>query len=184
MADLIGKSTPGGWTIVEAVQFSADHTGGFFSECFYVERGAEKAFLKLIDISGFSSFEELLQGLTAFKYETQLVAMSTQKGLSRVVRLIESGELEVDAANPIPLLQKLPFLIFERGEGDSRGTVDISQAVSDKWRFCILHRSAAGLMQLHQANVAHQDLKPSNVIRFSSEMLKIGDLGRSSQGSV
>lgn len=181
MSNLIGKQTTGGWTIVEAVAFAPDHTGGYFSECYFVEREFEKAFLKLLDISHFANFEKLLQGLSEFKYETQLVQLSTDRRLSRVVRLVESGELEVDPTNSVPLLRTLPYLVFERGEGDIRGTVDVSQAVSDKWRFCILHRAATGLLQLHQASIAHQDLKPSNVIRFPNDQLKIGDLGRSTR---
>lgn len=179
MSNRIGKKTTGGWTIVEPVIFASDHTGGYFSECFYVERGSEKAFLKLLDISNIVDFGELLQGLSEFKYETQIVQLSTDRRLSRVVRLVESGELEVDPSNPIPILRTLPYLVFERGEGDIRETVDVSKIVSDKWRFCILHRAASGLLQLHQANIAHQDLKPSNVLRFADEQLKIGDLGRS-----
>jgi len=179
MANLIGKTTSGGWVITELVQFAPDHTGGYFSECYFVERDGSRAFLKLIDISRFSDIGRLLQGLTEFSYETELVKQSTASKLSRVVQLIESGEIEVDATNPVAVLRKLPYLVFERGEGDIRGTVDVSKSVADKWRFCILHRAAAGLLQLHQANIAHQDLKPSNVLQIKSDNLKIGDLGRS-----
>ena len=35
-------------------------------------------------------------------------------------------------------------------------------------------------MQLHGQAIAHQDLKPSNVLRFPDGNLKLGDLGRSS----
>ena len=179
MANIIGMATAGGWKVSEAVTFPADHTGGYFSECFYVEKGPEKAFLKLLDISRFPDMGQLMQGMSEFAYETELVKLSTAKGLSRVVRLLESGELEVDPSNAIPVLRRIPFLVFERGEGDIRSTVDVSHPVTDKWRFCVLHRAAAGLLQLHKANIAHQDLKPSNVIRITGEELKIGDLGRS-----
>ncbi len=181
MPNLIGMKTISGWTITEKVTFAPDHTGGYFSECFYVEKDNVKSFLKLLDISNFTDIGKLLQGLSEFKYETQLVQVSTEKRLSRVVRLVESGELEVDPNNAVPVLRKVPYLIFERGQGDIRSTVDVSKSVSDKWRFCILHRATSGLLQLHQANIAHQDLKPSNVLLFSNEQLKIGDLGRSTQ---
>jgi serine/threonine protein kinase len=41
-----------------------------------------------------------------------------------------------------------------------------------------LHHVATGLKQLHRANIAHQDLKPSNVLVYSKEGSKICDLGR------
>lgn len=180
MADLIGRTTAGGWVIVEKIKFPPDHTGGYFSESFFVERGKERAFLKLMDITNFGDLQELLAGLAGFSYETKLISHTTDRGLSRVVNLLESGELEVDPGNPIAVLRRLPYLVFERGVGDIRRTVDVSAAVSEQWRFCVLHKTAAGLLQLHQANIAHQDLKPSNVIQIADDNLKLGDLGRSS----
>ncbi|GAC1569763.1 MAG: hypothetical protein NVS3B3_24140 [Aquirhabdus sp.] len=45
----------------------------------------------------------------------------------------------------------------------------------------MLHQSAVALVQLHGAEIAHQDLKPSNVLSFKeNESFKVGDLGRSS----
>lgn len=180
MPNLIGMKTTDGWVITEKVHFPPDHTGGNFSECYFVERGGAKAFLKLLDITNFGDFQELLGGLSAFTYETSLVSLTTRNGLSRVISLLESGELETDPTNPVAVLRRLPYLVFERGAGDIRKTVDVSKVVSDRWRFCVLHRATAGLFQLHQANIAHQDLKPSNVIQMTGDDLKIGDLGRSS----
>ena len=185
MRDLSGQITADGWIIVERVLFPPDHTGGYFSDCYYVERDGAKAFLKVLDITNFSDLNGLLAGLSGFAYETSLVQHTTNVGLSRVVRLLESGEIEVDPKNPVAVLRRLPYLVFERGEGDIRSTVDVSLSVSNSSRFRVLHRAAAGLLQLHQANIAHQDLKPSNVIKVAKDDLKITDLGRSSmRGSV
>jgi eukaryotic-like serine/threonine-protein kinase len=181
MQNLIGTTTSSGWEIIEKVQFSENHTGGYFSQCFYVTKNNEQAFLKLLDISKLTNFDEVLDGLSTFKYESKLVKHSTEKRLSRVVRLLDSGDLSVDPNNPVPLLRSLPYLIFERGEGDIRETVNIENIISDKWRFCILHRVAAGLLQLHQLNIAHQDIKPSNILVFRNDELKIADLGRSTK---
>jgi len=43
-----------------------------------------------------------------------------------------------------------------------------------------LHRAANGLRQLHQEQVAHQDIKPSNVLQFPGDEFKVSDFGRSS----
>jgi len=180
MPDLIGTTTAAGWTVTEKVKFPVDHTGGHFSECFLVERGNDKAFLKVIDITKLSDVAELLAGLSAFSYETSLATHTTNLKLSRVISLLESGQLEVDPNNPVAVLRKLPYLVFERGVGDIRSTVDVSKLVSNRWRFCVLHRAAMGLMQLHGSGIAHQDLKPSNIIQMVADDLKVGDLGRSS----
>jgi serine/threonine protein kinase len=47
----------------------------------------------------------------------------------------------------------------------------------------MLHHVAVGLQQLHGKNIAHQDLKPSNVLIFEKDDVgaKIADLGRASR---
>ena len=42
-----------------------------------------------------------------------------------------------------------------------------------------LHHIAVGLQQIHGQGIAHQDLKPSNVLVFNGNNSKIGDFGRS-----
>lgn len=179
--DLTGMTTPQGWTLASKVAFPSDHTGGHFSDCYHGERGGDKAFVKVLDISSAKGLNELLANLSSFQYETGLVTFSTQQRMSRVVRLLESGELVADPTNPTEVLRNLPFLVFERGDGDIRESVDVSAKVSNHWRLTILHQTAAGLIQLHRGNIAHQDLKPSNVLRIGDTSLKVADLGRSSR---
>lgn len=62
--------------------------------------------------------------------------------------------------------------------GDVRKTLDFAAELDSAWRLKSLHDVAVGLKQLHNINVSHQDLKPSNVLIFNTES-KIGDLGRS-----
>lgn len=178
MLTLTGKTTPCGWIVGERVDFAADHTGGHFSDCYYVEKAGKRAFLKALDIEKFDISQ--LPGLFAgFQYESELLALCKSKRLSRVVEVLESDRLERDPAAPT-VLRYVPFLVFELAEGDIRDTVDVSKSVSDQWRFCVLHQTSLALLQLHGQAIAHQDLKPSNVLRFSGEALKLGDLGRSS----
>jgi serine/threonine protein kinase len=177
--DLIGKSTADGWQVVEKVEFDDDHTGGHFSSCFYVEKAGKRAFLKALDIE---KFEISILGalLAQFEYETTLVQLCRDKRLRRIVQVLDAGTLERE--HPVVVLRRVPYLVFEiADEGDIRSSVDISNPVSDRWRFSILHQTALALMQLHREAIAHQDLKPSNVLVFAGEMLKLGDLGRSSR---
>jgi serine/threonine protein kinase len=176
--DLTGKTTPDGWTIVEAVPVPSDQTGGYFSNCFKVTKDGKQAFLKALDIEKFH-FDQLLALLAGFQYESELLALCKQKRLSRVVQVLEAGRIERDPNAP-PVLRNVPFLVFELADGDIRRSVDVSQAVSNQWRFFVLHQTTLGLLQLHAQSIAHQDLKPSNVLRFGFDRLKLGDLGRSS----
>jgi serine/threonine protein kinase len=178
MLDLVGKTTRDGWLVEEPVAFAADHTGGYFSSCFFVSKEGRRAFLKALDIEKFD-VSQLLEVLAGFEYETSLVNLCSTKGLNRIVKVEESGRLERDGNLP-PVLRFVPFLVFELADGDIRSTVDVSKSVSDEWRFFVLRQTTLALLQLHGQSIAHQDLKPSNVLRFGEHQLKLGDLGRSS----
>lgn len=176
--NLQGKTTPGGWFVGEPVTFAADHTGGYFSNCFYVEKDGKTAFLKALDIEKFD-ISQLMGVMAGFEYESELLKICKDKRLSRIVQVIESDRIERDP-NASAVLRYVPFLVFELAEGDIRNSVDASSAVSDQWRFYVLHQTTLALMQLHGQAIAHQDLKPSNVLLFGADKLKLGDLGRSS----
>lgn len=175
--NLKGKITPEGWHVGDQVSFAVDHTGGYFSDCYYVEKEGQKAFLKALDIE---KFDISMIGwlLNAFNYEADLARLCREKRLVRIAQVIEFGQIERDPNAP-PVLRNVPFLIFELADGDIRDSVDVSKTVNDGWRFQILHQTTLALLQLHKEHIAHQDLKPSNVLRFD-ERLKLGDLGRSS----
>ncbi len=60
-----------------------------------------------------------------------------------------------------------------------RGHMDLSATLDLAWTMRMLHHVAVGLQQLHGVGIAHQDLKPSNVLVFSDFISKLADLGRS-----
>jgi len=76
---------------------------------------------------------------------------------------------------PIPTVN---YLIFELADGDVRWFLDSSDAADVAWKLRSLHDIATALMQLHGQGIAHQDLKPSNVLVFSDASSRVGDLGR------
>ena len=178
MLDLVGKMTPDGWLIAEKAAFPTDQTGGYFSSCFFVTKDGKRAFLKAFDIEKFD-ITQLPWLLSGFQYESDLLSLCKDKRLSRIVQILESGKIERDPNSP-PVLRYVPFLVFELAEGDIRKTVDVSGTVTNQWRFFVLHQTTLALLQLHGQSIAHQDLKPSNVLRFEASRLKLGDLGRSS----
>ena len=177
--DLIGKKTLDGWCLESAATFPADHTGGYFSQCFHVTRDGQKAFLKALDLDKFDIMQ-LMTYFGEFKYEQDTLAVCKDGRMNRIVRLLEAGAIDRGVGFP-QAQSKVPFIVFELAAGDIRESIDISKSIPIRWKFFVLHQTTLALMQLHRAQIAHQDLKPSNVLRFSDNTLKLGDLGRSTQ---
>jgi serine/threonine protein kinase len=63
--------------------------------------------------------------------------------------------------------------------GDVRKVRDTLNKIDLAFIFNALHSATVGVKQLHSKEIAHQDLKPSNLLSFE-EGYKITDLGRSS----
>ena len=73
----------------------------------------------------------------------------------------------------------VPYLLFEMADCDIRAYMDLSGKLDLAWALRMLHQVSKGLQQLHGADIAHQDLKPSNVLVFQGLISKLADLGRS-----
>lgn len=180
--ELLGLTLKDDWRVVEAVALNAYDTGSCFSVNYIVERQSERAFLKALDLSRAFLAEnqtEVLEFLTvSFNYEKRLLMLCEAKRMDRVVRVIGEGSVQVDAGEP---LSNVPYLVFELANGDIRGHVRRLVALDHTWVMRTLHQVAVGLSQLHGAGIAHQDLKPSNVMVFDGTGAKVGDLGRASR---
>ena len=104
--------------------------------------------------------------------------------MDRVVRALDSGSITVDPSIPFT---NVPYLIFEAADADIRLHLDTSSASTIAWRLRALHHIATGLKQLHGADIAHQDIKPSNILVFVLESLstvsKVADLCQQETGS-
>jgi serine/threonine protein kinase len=174
---LEGKVLDGGWVVRNRVETGPGTTGGHFSSGYVVEsREGKRAFLKALDYSkSLRSVDpaRALQSLTeAFNFERDMLEMCKGRRLDRVVRSITSGKTEVDGIGG----GVVQYLIFELADGDVRKHLDISANFDVAWVLRSLHQMATGLMQLHRIGIAHQDLKPSNVLIFDKTS-KVSDLG-------
>src|SRR5437879_7964713 len=95
--------------------------------------------------------------------------------MSRIVQALEDGSIVVDPSNAAGIVQ---YLIFELADGDIRKQLEFNDKIDMVWKLRTLHNTATGLQQLHSREIAHQDVKPSNVLSFGNQGSKLGDLGR------
>lgn len=176
---LLGMKLKNGWNVIEKVLQAPGSTGGFFSKGYIVENDRQRAFLKAIDYSKLfqdpNSAERMHEMLAAYLFEKNLLNQCGEKRLSHVVQVLDDGQCTVSSAPTVPV----PYLIFELAHGDVRGYMDKMMQFDYAWILRSLHNASLGLMQLHKQDVAHQDLKPSNILVFEENLSKIGDVGRS-----
>lgn len=180
--DLLGKTLDSGWIVFEKLEKSENATGAFFSVCYKVKKDKSICFLKAFDFAKFfqiapkgsSVVDVMAEMINAYKYEKELSDLCRNGHVSKVVYVNEAGETSIPN-HTIPLV---PYLIFDLADGDIRQQLLFSEKLDFAWRLFSLHEIAVGLKQLHQIEVTHQDLKPSNILVFGKSS-KIGDLGRS-----
>lgn len=176
--DLEGKSLDGGWVVDQKVAPRPTATGGCFSTGYLVSHpDGRKGFLKAMDFStAFHSahFVDVMNALTeAYIFEREICLQCQAARVTRVVHAIDHGHT---GAGP---LARVEYLIFERADGDIRAILDQQKTFDLAFALRTLHGTAAALQQMHNAEMAHQDLKPSNVLVFTAEgTSKLGDLGR------
>jgi eukaryotic-like serine/threonine-protein kinase len=182
---LEGAKLDNGWRIIEKIQKLPNATGGAFSYSYVVEKNGGKAFLKALDYTP-AFFQpntaEVLQAMTeAYNHEKNLCFQCANKHLSRIVKAIDAGAVFIDPTDPFT---KVEYLIFELADYDIRKKLESFKNFDNAWVLRALHHVAVGINQLHTIGVAHQDLKPSNVLVFHKEGSKVADLGCASFKNV
>ena len=178
---LLGLELSGGWKVVEKME-PPPATGGCFSVGYYVEKpDRTRGFLKALDFSSALQSpdppEALKPLLDGFAYERNLLNVCREKRMSKIATAITDGVVDVPGGG---MLSRVSYLIFERADCDARAYLTAADRFDAAWRLRCLHHVATALWQLHAQNIAHQDLKPSNVLLFGSTS-KVSDLGRASQ---
>lgn len=178
--DLTGLQLPGKpWTICNRLERDDGATGGNYSYGYTVRNNdGSEAFLKVFDFSDARNAPDeaiAIQGMiNAYVYERELLKRCGKKGLDRVIRAIDSGKIDSRNAPGGMIF----YLIFEHAEADARALLDEMRHLQIAWRVRTLHQITVGLHQLHTALIAHQDVKPSNVLSFGANGAKLSDLGR------
>ena len=175
-----------GWTLVERLEPSNGSTGGNFGVGYKATKGANIAFVKAID------FVEALQSPDPFAqialltqvavFERDVLEYCAARKMSRVLQFFGHEYVWVgDQTNP---LNRVSCLILEAGQSDLRRLLTANGLATCAWNLQVLRDVAQAVTQLHRGEIAHQDIKPSNVISFAdattttSSNVKVGDLGR------
>ena len=181
---LVGVELTNGWRIVDRIEIDQGRSGGNFSVGFLAGHDdGRQGFVKALDLGKVLStnedhaLETLEFLLDSFNYERRLLLKCASRGMNRIVRLIDSGHLEInDTTLQYP---RVDYLICEIADGDVRKFLHFSEGIDVAWRMRCLHQTAVGLQQLHSARISHQDLKPSNILMFEEgREVKLADLGR------
>src|SRR5579885_3546724 len=160
---LLGLELDRGWHVVRKVERAADATGSNFAVGYVVENGGQTAFLKALDFSSVFKRDNFMLALeeltTAFNFEREILERCAAGRMDRIVRVL--------------------------GHGDVRKVLRADDRAEDAaWKLRVLLHAATGLRQMHSRDMAHQDLKPSNLLIFEGDSAKLGDLGRASQRSL
>lgn len=182
--ELEGKKLASGWSVLKKIDFpmnSTERTTDDLSVYYEVEKNDCHCFMKAIDFSQYMSVRtegqkttDLIKNMIDdFNYERDLSIHCQKRKVTKVAFVIESGEEEVEGY----LFGIVPYLIFEKADGDVRAMLAYSEKLDLAWMMKSLHDVAVGVQQLHHAGVSHQNLKPSNVLLFKGDS-KIGDLGK------
>lgn len=149
-----------------SLAFTARHADGHF------------AFVKILDPTPDENLPEdeqlidLERRVAIFRYEQELLEKCLNRRIRRVVRALGHGTFRIPGF-PIPVR----YLMFELAERDLREHATLEHTLNTAMNLRILHQVALGLEALHFNQIAHQDIKPSNVLLFSELVTKIGDLG-------
>ncbi len=179
---LAGLTLTDGYEVVKRINPPAQATGGFFSEQYLVEKKNKEYFLKAFDFSSALHTPDPIQEINnmtkAFIAERDILEKCKKRKLSKVSLPVASGSTQVPGFAGLDAI--VYYLIFEKAKTDIRSQLSNLNNIDMAWCFRSLHNAATGIQQLHISNVAHQDLKPSNILIFESEKEKISDLGRAS----
>ena len=100
--------------------------------------------------------------------------------MDRIVHALDYGEFEIVHRG---VREFVFFVIFELAKGDVRSQFIQSKRQELSWTLNALHNLSVAVQQLHNAQISHNDIKPSNLLVFDSDLQKLADLGRATSNT-
>jgi len=179
---LAGEDLGNGWVVTEKVARDPNLSGGHFSVGYTTlnSETGEVAFLKALNFRQAFGAEDRLRVLqsliSAFIHERDLLLKCGGHHMRRVVTPILDGVHVVPEAT-LPFNEAY-YLIFPLADSDLRSRAVELMSLDLAWALRSLHHVATGIHELHAHGIAHQDVKPSNVLYFDELGSKLADLGR------
>jgi serine/threonine protein kinase len=182
---LEGLDLQDGWQIDTYIERSADQTGGNFSLGYLgSDNRGRRGFIKVINyyraMFSLDPATALQQITENYNFERDLVERCGLRRLTRVVSSYAHGTIQNPGTFPVS------YIVFELAEHDIRKALDVDASIDLTAKLRLAHNATAGAAQLHGIGVAHQDIKPSNLLVFpelqgnSDSASKLADLGRAS----
>lgn len=179
---LVGVTIAGRWRLEEKFHEGKQESGGNFGVGYTALdiQDQVRRFVKVVDFrSRLRNMNELRQLLDIATFEVTMHKACVR--MSKVVRMVGHGELAFQTPGSQDPYNYL-CLVLERGDGDIKSHVDFRPDRSPYWKLWVLREVALAIVQMERAQLAHNDIKPSNVIRFPSDgtahSIKLGDVGR------
>lgn len=184
--NLEGLTLKSGWTLVEQLMPSSGSSGSNFGAGYKATRGDEIAFVKAIDFVSAITDDDPIEALGRLSaeatFEKDVLAYCAEKGMTKVMRYYGHEYISADGTNNP--MTNVSCLIMEAGQQDLRRLVNGTGLAACAWNLQVMRDVSMAVAQLHGGGIAHQDIKPSNVISVAEktvqqpQTMKVGDLGR------
>jgi serine/threonine protein kinase len=175
-AAMEGLQLSGGWRVGEPVARRPDPQ----SYCYLVERDGQRAFLKAPNFS--RAFEggkidraQLRSFVAAYEHECAILQICRQRRLPNIAVALHRGAVQVPGFEG--RAGRVFYIVFELAERDLRA--EIRAGGSDlAVKVRALRDVCRALCRLHEVGIAHQDVKPSNVLAYADGSFRLTDFGR------
>lgn len=178
---LEGLKTDSGWTIERRLSEKLQSGGNHCVRYSATSSEGKSGFLKAMDFSRARNVDDVNNLSAAYIFEREVLERCKNRNMSKVVIALDHGEISVPGF-PEGIGSTVYYIIFEvADEGDFRQKHldSFNNSVQALFsRFKALHHVCLGLEQLHGAGLAHEDIKPSNILCFEGGIAKVSDLGQ------